>query len=128
MNLLGAPILQEANEVVLYEKLDSLKIMAERLKLLSSHDALFLLRQCFAIPKVMYLLRTSTAFRNTVWCEEFNETLRKSLQSILNVELEGSVWEQCSLPISLGGLGIRKVSDVAGGAYLSSVCATSRGV
>ena len=92
MNLLGAPILQEANEVVLYEKLDSLKIMAERLKLLSSHDALFLLRQCFAIPKVMYLLRTSTAFRNTVWCEEFDETLRKSLQSILNVELEGSVW------------------------------------
>ena len=128
LNLLGAPILQEANEVVLYEKLDSLKTMAERLKLLSSHDALFLLRQCFAIPKVMYLLRTSTAFRNSVWCEEFDETLRKSLQSILNVELEGSVWEQCSLPIKLGGLGIRKVSDVAGVAYLSSVCATSRGV
>ena len=101
--------------------------MAERLKSLSAHDALFLLRQCFAIPKVMYFLRTSTAFRNSVWCEEFDETLRKSLQRILNVDLEGSVWEQCSLPINLGGLGIRKVSDVAGVAYLSSVCATSRG-
>ena len=128
LTLLGSPILQEANEVVLYEKLNSLKIMAERLKSLSAHDALFLLRQCFAIPKVMYFLRTSTAFRNSVWCEEFDETLRKSLQTILNVELEGSIWEQCSLPIHLGGLGIRKVSDVATPAYLSSVCATSRGV
>ena len=42
--------------------------------------------------------------------------------------MEGSTWIQSSLPISMGGLGIRKASEVAVPAYLSSVCATSKGV
>ena len=128
LKLLGAPILPEANEDTLAPKLDTLRVMAERLKLLNRHDALFLLRQCFAMPKIMYLIRTSPIYRNTVWCEEFDETIRKSLQEILNVDMEGSIWAQSSLPVHLGGLGIRRVSDVALPAYLSSVCATSFGV
>ena len=53
---------------------------------------------------------------------------RLALQRILNVQMEGSTWVQSSLPISMGGLGIRKASEVAVPAYLSSVCATSKGV
>jgi hypothetical protein len=128
LKLLGAPILPEANEEVLQPKLESLQIMVERLKLLKRHDSLFLLRQCFCMPKIMYFIRTAPIYRNTVWCEQFDETIRLALQSILNVQMEGSTWEQSSLPISLGGLGIRKASEVAVPAYLSSVCATSKGV
>ena len=128
LKLLGAPILPEANEDALAPKLDTLRVMTERLKLLKRHDALFLLRQCFAMPKIMYLIRTAPIYRNTVWCEEFDETIRKSLQEILNVDMEGSIWAQSSLPVHLGGLGIRRVSEVALPAYLSSVCATSFGV
>ena len=47
---------------------------------------------------------------------------------ILNVKMEDSIWSQSSLPVKMGGLGVRKVSDVAIPAYLSSVCATSNGV
>ena len=80
------------------------------------------------MPKIMYFIRTAPIFRNTVWCEQFDETIRLALQRILNVQMEGSTWEQSSLPISMGGLGIRKASEVAVPAYLSSVCATSKGV
>ena len=117
LKLLSAPILPEANEEVLQPKLESLQIMVDRLKLLR----LFLLRQCFCMPKIMYSIRTAPIFRNTVWCEQFDETIRLALQRILNVQMEGSTWEQSSLPISMGGLGIRKASEVAVPAYLSSV-------
>ena len=69
----------------------------------------------------MYLIRTAPVYRNTVWCEEFDETIRKCLQEILNVDMEGSIWAQSSLPVHLGGLGIRRVSEVALPAYLSSM-------
>ena len=52
LTLLGAPILPEAIEGVLNPKLESLKLMASRLEEIDKHDALFLLRQCFAIPKM----------------------------------------------------------------------------
>jgi hypothetical protein len=128
LKLLGAPILQEAFEDVLHSKLENLKTMVERLKQLYSHDALFLLKQCFAIPKIMYTLRTAPCFLNTEWCKEFDDTLRKALQRILNVSMDDTIWDQCSLPVSLGGIGIRKASDVAVPAYLASVHATGNGV
>ena len=65
LKLLGAPILQEAFEDVLHSKLENLKTMVERLKRLDSHDALFLLKQCFAIPKIMYTLGTAPCFLDT---------------------------------------------------------------
>ena len=43
-------------------KLENLKLMASRLEQIDKHDALFLLRQCFAIPKVMYFFRTGPCF------------------------------------------------------------------
>ena len=128
LKLLGAPILQEAFEDVLHSKLENLKTMVERLKQLDSHDALFLLKQCFAIPKIMYTLRTAPCFLNIEWCKEFDDTLRKALQRILNVNMDDSMWDQCSLPVSLGGIGVRRASDVAVPAYLSSVHATGNGV
>ena len=42
--------------------------------------------------------------------------------------MDDSIWDQCSLQVSLGGIGIRKASDVAVPAYLSSVHATGNGV
>ncbi len=52
----------EAIEGVLNPKLESLKLMASRLEEIDKHDALFLLRQCFAIPKMTYFFRTGPCF------------------------------------------------------------------
>ena len=46
--LLGAPICEEAIEGVLLKKLQDLKRMAERLTNIDAHDAVYLLRSCYA--------------------------------------------------------------------------------
>lgn len=46
---------------------------------------------------------------------------RSSLEDITNTKLNVSSWRQASLPLSFGGLGIRKAEDLAYPAYLSSV-------
>ena len=61
--LLGAPILEESIEGVLMDKLDNLKLMVERLKKLDAHDALFLLKSCYSIPKLMYFIRAAPTFK-----------------------------------------------------------------
>ena len=47
--------------------------------------------------------------------------LKASLESILNVKFNENQWIQTGLPVSLGGLGIRKISDVSLPAFLSSL-------
>ena len=39
----------------------------------------------------------------------------------MNVELSDNTWDQATLPVANGGLGIRRATDVALPAYLSSV-------
>lgn len=45
----------------------------------------------------------------------------KVLSSVLNISFDDRSWSQASLPIRFGGLGIRKISDVALPAFLASV-------
>ena len=125
LTLLGAPIFPEAIEGALYPKLESLKLMASRLVEIDKHDALFLLRQCFAIPKMTYFFRTGPCFLKSKILEEYDQVIRTALTNILNTQLtEESVWTQCTLPVKDGGLGIRAAQDLALPAFLSSYTAS----
>ena len=58
--LLGSPIGQlPFINTALSNKIQALRTMGSRLSLLSKHDALLLLRHCFALPKILYVLRTA---------------------------------------------------------------------
>lgn len=122
--LLGAPILPSAAGPILVEKLQALKRLSENLKSLDSHDGFFLLKNCFAIPKLLYTLRSSPCFHNMDVLKEYDEVLRSSLESILNVHLLDRPWSQASLPVSSGGLGIRRATDLAVPTFLSSANGT----
>ena len=52
--------------------------------------------------------------------EKFDMKLRESLQAVLNVTLDDRAWNVASLPVRLGGLGIRKATDLAVPTFLSS--------
>ena len=56
-----------------------------------------------------------------------NYVLRSILSSVTNCPLvqDEKAWLQASLPVKLGGLGIRRAVQVAPSAYLSSTAATS---
>ena len=60
VTLLGAPVLKgKAQDKAIQDKIDDLTRAVERLKHLQAHDALVILKNSLAIPKLLYLLRTS---------------------------------------------------------------------
>ena len=97
---------QKLISVVLADKVERL---GDCLQLLSAH-ALILLRNCFALPKLLYVLRTAPCFRSST-LETYDDCLREILSSVTNTCLEpgSSAWEQAMLPVKLGGLGMLKL-------------------
>ena len=119
--LLGAPIGGEQSiDDILSTKLQELQRLSNRLTLLEPHDALFLLKNCFSIPKLTYTLRSAPCYSRSL-LSEYDMLIRSSLQTILNVSLSDESWEQATLPVANGGLGIRRATDIALPAFLSSV-------
>ncbi|KAL7673435.1 hypothetical protein ACOME3_008293 [Neoechinorhynchus agilis] len=52
--------------------------------------------------------------------EKLDETVKASLDKILNTQLQDETWRQASLSVSSAGLGIRKTADISLSACLGS--------
>ena len=128
LTLLGAPITEASIDGVLREKLEALKLMSSRLEDIGSHEALFLLRHCVAIPKLQYFLRSAPCFKNPQILEEYDIVLQDCLQKIINVRLDEEKCLQSSLPVKFGGLGVRRATDLALPAFLGSAHGAQAGV
>ncbi|KAF2890502.1 hypothetical protein ILUMI_15672 [Ignelater luminosus] len=96
LSLLGAPVFEEAFLKFTTEKFKSLETMINRLIGLPSQVAYFFIKNCSAIPKLTYLLRTSPAWKFPEWCSDLDNQLKN------------------------GGLGIRKITDITFPAFLAS--------
>ena len=94
--------------------------MGERLQHIFSQDAILLLRNAFTIPKLLYLLRTSSCFLSTT-LQSYDDELRKIICSIMNICLSEAAWTQATLPVQLGGLGIRSAVQLAPSAFVASI-------
>ena len=97
--------------------------VASRLELLQSHDALIILRHSLRLPAMLHVLRTAPCAGHPN-LSIFDDLLHDCLSRILNVQLDDKAWQQASLPIKAGGLGIRRVSQVAPSAFLASCMAS----
>ena len=104
----------------LSEKEGTLSLLCQRIAEIPAQQALFLLKNCLAVPKLLYLLRTSPSFLHPSKLAAINETLRDSLESVLNVSLDGPTWSQVTLSTKMGVLGIPLPSDLAPAAFISS--------
>jgi hypothetical protein len=111
----------------LQTQLHQLKIIGERLCLLQSHDALTILRHSFALPKLLYTLRTSPAYSSSLLVS-WDNLLRSIVSRITNIDFrpEDPSWLQATLPINSGGLGIRSASHLAPSAFLASADEASK--
>ena len=107
------------------QKADKLELMGERLRVMQSQDALLLLRHSFAIPKMLYVLRTAPCFLSSE-LEMFDNMLRNIFSSIVNVSMASEpAWLQASLPVRAGGVGIRRTVQLAPSAFLASAAGCS---
>ena len=98
--------------------------MTEKLSLIDRHPAYFLLKNCFSMPKLMYLLRSSPTFQHPDLLADFDDCLKSCATDICNVSFDDIVWIQATLPIRLGGIGLLHASDLALPAYLASISAS----
>jgi hypothetical protein len=96
---------------------------AERLKMISAHDALVLLKNSLSTPKLQYLLRAACCDGYDL-LTSFGNILRSSFCSVCNVSMTDQQRQQASLPVPAGGLRIRRVSSLASSAFLASAAGT----
>ena len=122
--LLGAPLSTgSALTECLSSRCTDLSRAIERLKLISAHDALVLLKNSLSAPKLLHTLRAACCVDHHL-LKEFDDQLRSGLSSICNVSLTDDQWLQASLPVRNGGLGLRRVSSLASSAFLASAAGT----
>jgi hypothetical protein len=93
--------------------------MVGRLSLMPAHSSLYLLRNALAIPKLLYTLRTAPCSDNPELLA-YDDSLKSSLMAILNIDLSPSAWNQASLPLRWGGIGVRSALQLAPSAFLAS--------
>ena len=84
--ILGTAILPEAIEDMLKPKLDKLKLMAQHLSEIEKHDGLYILKNCFEIPKLIYALRTGPCFLKSNILNSYDAVIKEALQTILNLK------------------------------------------
>ena len=119
--LLGAPIGNIISiDSSVTSKVEKLNLLGSRLGLLYRQDALLLIRNSLAIPKLVYTRRTAPCFVSQS-LGNFDMSLRALLSSVLDFNLSSeSIWLQATLPIGWGGLGIRTATQLASSAFLAS--------
>jgi hypothetical protein len=98
--LLGAPLTLEALPRALTSKIKAVKLLVGRLDTLQSHVALFLLKNCLATPKLVYLLRCSPTWREAALLQELESIIRSGLEPLFNVEINGQTYIYSFLPLA----------------------------
>ena len=124
LNLLGSPIGVSGFMVAeVHARVSKIEdVIVNRLSCIEDPQIqLCLLRSCLSIPKLMYTLRTCKPSVLKPVLDRFDDIIFNALESIVGSPLSHQARCQASLPVSLGGLGLRSASDHATAAFLSSV-------
>ena len=124
LKILCSPILESGIKDTFSKKRSILSQMFSRLLLIDFHPAFFLLRNCFSIPKLLYILRFAPCYESPDELGKIDGILRKCAVDICNVHFVDTDWRIATLPIRFGGLGLRSVFDISKVAYLASMHAT----
>jgi len=96
-----------------------LELAIERLKLISAHDALILLKSCLGGPKFQYILRTSPCCGHSVLAQ-FDDLRRSAVTKICNTALTDDQWIQASLPVWSGVWGFEDCPSLHQRLFLAS--------
>ena len=100
--------------------------MSNRLESINAHPAFFLLRNCLSLPRLLFKLRSSPCYRLHAELTHFDKTLRQAASTVCNVKFDDTGWQQSTLPVAQGGLGLSSAVNVSLPAYASSLSATGQ--
>ena len=124
IQLLGSPIgsntFMEASVNERVTKIES-SIVTKLSSLGDPQIQLALLRSCLSLPTLMYTLRTCVPSSLQQAYARFDDIQREAADDIIGFPLTDSAWAQATLPVSMGGLGLKSAVAHAPAAYLSSL-------
>jgi len=122
--LLGSPLSTAGVDLALSGSLAQLERVKGRLLKLPAHEAFFLLKNSFGIPRLQFLLRTAPCALSKETLK-FDESIRELVSSVVNLKITDSSWIQASLPVRWGGIGIRRAEILSPSAFLASTSASA---
>ena len=103
-------------------RVNKVRDVVERLPLLQDpHSEFVLLRSCLSLPKIMFMLRAVDTLEFLELLLEFDSIMRGALSQLLGSPLTDVQWAQASLPVAMGGLGLRSAVDHAQVAHAVSL-------
>ena len=122
IKLLGSPIGDEDFVRRFFQaRTDKVRaITAELSSLQQPHLEFVLLRSCLALPKIVFMLRTTDTTSLKTLLHRFDSITREALSRILGRPVSDQGWEQAKTPVCMGGLGLRAASDHGDAAYATS--------
>jgi hypothetical protein len=121
LSLLGSLLFEDAMSNFFSTILEKFDLLVKKIENIKPHMALFLLRHCLWIPKLNYFLCCCPFWKFKNYCKAFDEKIQSTLEKILNIKLSSNSWNQASLQLDFGGLGIRSVTDLSSVAFLASI-------
>ena len=89
--------------------------------MLTPHFSYF--QNAFSCPKLLYTLRSAPCYHLHDSLFNMDEELKTCVQTICNINPDELSWQQLTLPVRHGGLGLTTPIDVALPAFISSVTA-----
>lgn len=119
--LLGATVTESAIESAFENKQESLEFFLGRLQDINPHVALYLLQHSLWIPRLTYFLRCTPLFKFKTLLTNMDLKIKQTLEAVINIKFSEQTWNQCSLPVKFGGIGIRSCEDLATPAFSSSI-------
>ena len=108
----------------LEDRVEKVRGVVELLPLLKDpHSEFVLLRSCLSLPKIMFMLRAVNTTDHQEQLSKFDSIIRGALSRILGATLTDDQWAQASLPVAMGGLGLRSAADHASTAHAVTLLA-----
>ena len=103
------------------EKLAFIRRVFDGLRGLSCrHVALYILRGAGDVCRVVYYLRTMPGEMLSFFAEGFDYELRCVLEDIVGLRLNDVQWDQATLGVKVGGLGISTAASLGDAPYIAS--------
>ena len=81
-----------------------------------------LLRSCLSLPKISFMLRTCAPHLILSALSAFDDIMRDTLADLCGSPISDWSWLKASLPVSMGGLNLRRALLHAPAAFVGSLC------
>lgn len=100
------------------------RLRDEVVNLEDAHAGYKILSQCLGACRLLYAMRTTRPDWLQEVAAEADAAVREAMEALLGRPLREEAWLQATLPIRLGGLGLRSAARHAPAAHLASVAET----